>query len=353
MTFERLPETVSTLYAELLERALVLEASAGGTPFAGSFVSKEIRGRKYWYLQRLEGDRKRQAYLGPDSPRVREVVERMKRTREELAPDAADVRRLAAMLGSGRAWRETAGILAVLRLLADAGVFRRGGLLVGTVAFGVYGNVLGVRFDQQAVRTQDLDVVYEPSLVLVLDEGEKTNVGKPLEESGLGFVPIPELDHRNPSTSFKIRGKELRVDFLTPLRGPDSERPIYLPAYGVAAQPLRFLDYLVEALIPAVVVGGDGVLVQVPDPSRFAFYKLWTAAQRPAFNQVKAVKDLRQAAQLLTVLVEDRPGDLGVAWEALSGRARLAKTVRRMAARLEPELRARVVEIVPGLAAVS
>jgi hypothetical protein len=67
MGYVRLPESVQTLYAELLGqvRAADAEAALGGT--SGSYVSKAIRGRTYWYLQKSEGATKRQIYLGAEN----------------------------------------------------------------------------------------------------------------------------------------------------------------------------------------------------------------------------------------------------------------------------------------------
>ena len=39
----------------------------------------------------------------------------------------------------------------------------------------------------------------------------------------------------------------------------------------IGAQPLRFLDHLIEDTQPGAVLGGSGVLVNVPRPGPFAF----------------------------------------------------------------------------------
>jgi hypothetical protein len=57
VAFQRLPESVQTLYAELLDQVIQAEAAALAAP-QGSFVSKTIKGKTYWYLQRMEGNRK-------------------------------------------------------------------------------------------------------------------------------------------------------------------------------------------------------------------------------------------------------------------------------------------------------
>ena len=85
----------------------------------------------------------------------------------------------------------------------------------------------------------------------------------------------------------------------------------------MAAQALKFLDYLLEAHIPAGVINGGGVLVNVPDPARYAFHKLLVSRSRDLGSQMKVEKDLYQAVQLMNMLIEDRPGDLSLAWDGL------------------------------------
>jgi hypothetical protein len=346
LPFQRLPESVQTLYAELLDQAIQAEAeTAMAAAPQGSFVSKAIKGGTYWYLQRMEGDRKRQQYLGRESPALLSWIEGVKQVRARLAADEAQRTKLCGMLVAGGASAESAPTLRVLSLLAQAGVFRMGGVLVGTQAFGAYGNMLGVRFEQQALRTQDVDIAQDRSIGIALsNETAPLEIERTLTGAGLGFFPVPSFDARQPSTSFKIRGRDLRVDFLTPLLGPDSGAPVYLPALGVAAHPLRFLDYLIEAPAQAVVVGGGGILVNVPDPARFAFHKLWISGKRPVSEQTKAAKDLRQAGAVLEVLLEDRFGDVPAAWEAVLRNVAAAKAIRAMVDRLAPDLREILVE---------
>lgn len=344
MTWQRLPESVQTLYAELLEQTIHAEAevAAAGLPH-GSFVVKRIKGGTYWYLQRAEGDRKHQQYLGRESPTLLAWMEEIRQARARSAADEAQRAKLCSMLAAGGAATETASVVKVLDLLAGSGVFRMGGVLVGTQAFAVYGNMLGVRFEKQALRTQDVDVAQDRAIGIALaQEASPANVEQSLTGSGLGFYPIPALDPRQPSTSFKIRGRELRVDFLTPLVGRDSGKPVFLPALGVSAHPLRFLDYLIENAVQAVIVGGSGILVNVPDPARFAFHKLWISRKRPVSEQTKAAKDLRQAGDLLEVLLEDRPADVVRAWEDLARNSSAAKTVREAMKRLPPAIQERL-----------
>ncbi|MFY9820483.1 MAG: GSU2403 family nucleotidyltransferase fold protein [Thermoanaerobaculia bacterium] len=341
MPFQRLPETVQTLYAELLDQTIQAEAEAALVKAPqGTFVSKAIKGGTYWYLQRMEGDAKRQHYLGRESPSLLAWMDQVKEARSRSAEDATQRANLCSMLAAGGAATDSVQVVKVLSLLAEAGVFRMGGVLVGTQAFIAFGNMLGVRFEKQSLRTQDVDVAQDRAIGIALSqEAGAVDVKGALTDSGLGFFPVPDLDPRKPSTSFKIRGRELRVDFLTPLFGPESEKAVFLPALGVSAHPLRFLDYLIESPAQAVIVGGSGVLVNVPDPARFALHKLWISARRSVAEQTKALKDLRQAGDLLDVLLEDRLADIDRAWEALRRTKSPAAAVRKAIQRLPVETR--------------
>ena len=135
-----------------------------------------------------------------------------------------------------------------------------------------------------------------------------------------------------------MRGRDLRVDLLTPARGREPGGPVPIPWLHTAATPLPFLGYLLEATVPAVLLGGSGVLLNVPSPGRFALHELWLARPRPLAEQAKARKDLQQADLLLEVLIADRPDEIRAAWTALARRPRERSAVRRaLAERREVE----------------
>lgn len=73
------------------------------------------------------------------------------------------------MLRAGKAHCEPRPPARVLAALADIGLFRHGGVLLGTVAFANYENALGVRFPGAMARTQDVHIGSEPSLAIALD----------------------------------------------------------------------------------------------------------------------------------------------------------------------------------------
>ncbi len=220
----------------------------------------------------------------------------------------------------------------VLKAFADAGVFNAGTVLVGTHAFGVTGGLLGVRWSGANLRTHDIDLAAVS--LLAADAGaDVPDAPGALERLEMGFLPVPGLDHRHPSTSFKVRGQALRVDFLTPGK---VGAPVPLSSLGTAAQPLPGMDFLIENPERAAVADAGGFLVLVPNPARLAVHKLLVAQERPASQETKAIKDISQAAELLDVLSASRPGDLRLAAGALQKRgwgARLACGIKRLLAR--------------------
>jgi hypothetical protein len=317
----RQPIEVQTLYAELLEQLSALDAQRTIGSLPGTFVTKMIKGRPYLYFQHLApGGAKRQLYIGRQDAALEAVVARFAIARDEAADDVAAARRIVALLRAGGALVTDSPSARVLRALADAGVFRQGGVLVGTHAFVVLGNVLGVAWEGGAIRTQDVDLAAAPRMSVAVTD-EPADVPSALERLEMGFLPVPGLDRTSPSTAFKVRGQGLRVDLLTPARG-DATSPVTIPRLKAAAQPLKFLGYLLESPVRAAVADGGGVLVNVPDPARFALHKLIVSGERPVTMAAKREKDLVQAAQVLEVLAEDRPGDIELAWDALAERGR-------------------------------
>jgi hypothetical protein len=319
VAIQRLPESHLTLYAELLDQMIPAEAEAVAEgALSGSFTSKNIKGNTYWYLQRSEGSKVRQIYLGPDSPELHGWMEKVTRTQTISKTDHAARVRLGKMLASGGASSEPAAILKVLKMLSESRVFHLGGLLVGTLAFRAYANVFGIRFEKAALQTQDVDIAHDRAIgVALARDTSSVELEEIIERSGLNLHPVPPLDRKQPSTAFKVRGRDLRVDFLTPMVGRETSEAAFLPAFGLSAKPLRFLDYLIEDPMQAVVFGADVVLVNIPAPARFAFHKLWISLHRPPTFQAKARKDRIQAEQLIEVLIDDRPDDLREAWDSV------------------------------------
>ena len=79
----------------------------------------------------------------------------------------------------------------------------------------------------------------------------------------------------------------------------------------------------------AAVVGGSGILVNVPLPAQYALHKLWVAKNRPVSDQTKARKDIAQAQQMMEVLLADRPEDIEGAVIAMQSRPKMWRSVQK------------------------
>jgi hypothetical protein len=162
-------------------------------------------------------------YLGPETPALTRVLETYQVDRPAARNEDAEIEHLCAMLRAGGAMLTDHVAARVLRALGDAGVFRLGGVLVGTYAYLVLGNTLGVRW-ARATRTQDIDIAARRTITISVPP---LDADVPSARAGLelGFLPVPGFDPREPSTSFHVRGRELRVDFLTPASGRPTANP--------------------------------------------------------------------------------------------------------------------------------
>lgn len=311
---ESLPLTTKTLLAELRELALAQAASGEQLLLSGSISEKTVKGGRYAYYQfrDIASQRYHQYYLGPaDSEEVKSIQNRLRAT-EELA--TTDMARVAAACRSAGALIVESSVFRVIEAFTQAGVFqRRHATLVGTHAFNALGNLLGIRWDA-ATQTMDIDLASPVNIALATGPSEPPNAI--LENLRMGFTPVPQLDPRTPSTSFHVRGRQLRVDLLTPMTGKP-QSPVFVPALNASAEAVRFLDFLIESPVMVPVLGPSRMaLVSVPSPERFAIHKLLVSQSRPSAMATKAEKDRRQAAQLIQVLAEEAPDALTDALEA-------------------------------------
>ncbi len=332
------PAETQTLYAELSERLRALEAARSFASLTGVFAKKRVSSADYWYFKTSEGAAgQREYFVGVDNRETHAVMKNYAAGRAEARASMAQIDRLCAMLRQGGALLTDTPSARVIAALASAGVFRLGAVLVGTHAFIALGNVLGVRW-QSGLRTQDIDLAANRVLHVAVPQTE-ADLPRALDALNMGFLPVPGLNPKQHETSFKVRGQTLRLDLLTPARGPRDGKPVIIRRLKAVAQPLELLDYLLEAPVAVPLVNSGASLVNVPDPARFALHKLMVSGRRQAFEQTKAGKDRQQAAEIIEVLYEDRRGDLGLAIAALNKRPEAWRTrLRRELARLPKEL---------------
>lgn len=324
-----IPVETQTLYAETLERARLADLERSFGCLSGSFGTKMVGGDAFWYFRTSEGGQgRKEFYVGPDSEEVRILIAKFKGQQEEESAGKRRMARMAAMLTHGGCMAIDPASGRVLEALAAGGVFRLGGVLVGTHAHVSLGNLLGVRW-KSATRTQDLDLAAFRTMEIAVPSVEPADVWGTLESRGMGFLPTPGLDPRSPHTSYHVRGRELRVDLLTTASRRGPRAPVFLPRFKAAALPMPYMDYLLEGSLEALALSNNGAsLVRVPQPARYGFHKLLVASARPVVEHVKVAKDAAQAAELLEFLLQARPVDIEMAYDQLVQRRLAGRTAR-------------------------
>ena len=309
---QRLPDTLTLQYSELMQQCV--QPAPDGANI--SFKSKQVAGKRYWYLYISLGSRRSEHYLGEETSELLDKIDEERALWESSADDRKVRARLVAMLLAGGATATPDSEGKVIALLERSGLFLAGGMVIGTLAFRAYANMLGVVW-RSDLQTRDIDLASDNRYPIVVPRSTKPiDLPNLLLDSGMGFLEVPALNRKSPSTKFKIRGQELSVELLTPMRGRDTAKPVAIPGLAAFAEPIRFLDYLTEDIQPAVLLYKHGVLINVPAPARFACHKLVVSQRRRAADAEKIKRDIAQAQQLFEVLIEGRPGDLIMAYEA-------------------------------------
>lgn len=327
--YQQLPLETQTLYAELLEYLLTVEAMRTMGSLKGTFQVRERNNQSHIYFRTSEGGQGRQEfYLGPDSPETREIMRGYESSRPVAEEAQKRSLRLATMVRGGGAATTDRDTEKILHSLAQAGMFRLGGVLIGTHAFAAIGNAMGVRWASH-LRTQDVDfgtLVRTPNITFGLPSLglAATDIPAAIDALKMGFIPHINLHTPHHHTSFVIDGQEHRIDLLTYPQGTDRTKPVFIPKFKAHAEPLEYMDYLLEGTFPGVVLGPkQPILVTLPDPARFALHKLLISGNRSTSQAAKAPKDRAQARIVLSFLAEERPDDVGRAVEALHPKWRL------------------------------
>jgi hypothetical protein len=299
---------MQTTYAELLQRCA---ASAFHDAFTedGTFISKTIKGKRYWYFQETSNDGRAQRYVGSETPELLQQISNHKKARDDERERRTLVSTLVRAYGLPRIVSEFGNIIAAL---AKAGVFRLHGVLIGTAAYQTYSAMLGAKLPISIQQTGDVDIAqFEHISVAVGDQTPP--VLEVLKEIDKTFRPVPHVHNEHSVTSYQANNG-MGVDFLTPNEGPDTDAPQRLPALRTDAEPLRFLGYLIRDPEPAVILHAAGIYVLVPAPERYAVHKLIVSRRRPA-GAAKQEKDIQQSAALLELLAQKRPYELKTAWK--------------------------------------
>lgn len=291
----------STMIAELLDRALDAQFDADFDE-SGLFRKRTVKGRDYWYFKPSErgAGAVKDMYVGPaDDPEINRRVASFARIKDDFQKRRKIV---STLTREARLFSPAQQTGDVIEAFWKAGLFRLRACVVGTIAYQTYGTALGYRLVGAALQTGDIDLALFHSISLSVDDSipPVLEILRGVDDS---FRAVPNLNDNLGTTKFEASGG-LRVEFLTPNRGSDelTGRPARMPSLGgAAAEPLRFLDFLIREPIRTVVLHKGGIPILVPNPARFAVHKLIVASRRSSGSQ-KDLKDLEQADHLAEAL---------------------------------------------------
>lgn len=303
----QIPLHFMTMYADLAQGFEFDEADPG------SVTTRKIKGKAYLYATTKDGATRKQRSLGPagdpqvqdEARRITAAADRARKMRTVVSTLKQQARIPAPTLSVGR----------ILETLANAGLFKRGVTLVGTVAYQTYPCILGAYLQSSAFTTNDVDL----NLVEFAPNDDEEDIEVVLQRADPTFRPKWHPDDTLPKAFQTDSG--LRVDMLTRLA---RQKTVLIEQIGCAAIPLSFQELPAEDTISAVALYGKGVLVRVPTPVNFAIHKLIVAQRRN--EAAKRAKDLRQALELIEILLEtdqdslldalDRTRSRGKAWKS-------------------------------------
>jgi len=204
-----------TSYAELLDMARGVERARFST-LRGSFHRRQIKGKTYFYFNFRDIDGSgRSVYVGPESARVQRLIEEFEQGTVVRQRLTALRQRAQACIALGCDSIPTKHFRAVQKL-AGRGFFRLGGVLVGTQAFIMLGNMLGLRWNSSA-KAMDLGFAHaEPSISIALPADFEISDCDAITSLEAGLLPIRVSSDLASTKSIDPSVPELRIQFIAP-----------------------------------------------------------------------------------------------------------------------------------------
>lgn len=175
----------------------------------------------------------------------------------------------------------------VLKRLEKSGVLKDI-ILIGSWCIPFYKDYFGSVKYPTAIKTRDID------FLVPVPSKTKINADIPNLLKDLGFI----INFKGSEGYIQLEHSDLIIEFLVPEKGRGSDKPYRLPQFGLNAQPLRFLDLLMQDKIKVKI---EGIEVNLPHPANFALHKLIIFQRRA--EEEKIIKDRNAAIELLRALI--------------------------------------------------
>ena len=178
----------------------------------------------------------------------------------------------------------------ILKRMYDEGILKDI-MLIGSWSVHFYREYFKSDSYPTAIRTTDMDFLAP----VPFKADYKKDIFKIVEDLGFiqtisgskGFIDIVHPD--------------LKIEFLVPERGRGSEKLYPLPQLGVNAQPLRYLDFLIDN---AIVLNVDGIKLRLPHPAAYGLHKFIIFGRRR--NKDKKARDLESAIRVSNALIKKK-----------------------------------------------
>jgi hypothetical protein len=270
------------------------------------FKAKSYAGGMYWkkqggyeYLVKTSLDN-RQQRIGPRSPEMELIFREFNAKKSAIEERLLSLRnalreaeRLNKALKVGRA---PAVLIEILQALEGSGLHEHF-TVVGTHALYAYETVAGVRIEQAAMATLDVDLLWDArkKVQFVSDMAK-------LDDSVLGVLQKADRTfvRKEGQNETAINAKGFEVDFLRRMQEGDDPHPFRFSDDEEDIWPVQAMRASVLTSAPkldAVVVSTTGRMAKMRTiaPQTFVDFKRWLSEKAEGRNPVKRRRDQRQA----------------------------------------------------------
>lgn len=291
---------LTTLYSEIEQAAGQLGTVSPGTP-GNVVVRSNATGARFYAHQFYDADgKKRERYLAGPVGNA-EADASATRLRDAIISTGTHIKDMRLLFRQGY-YRTDERAYAAAASLHNHGYFKAGCTLLGTYAYGILLNHLGVR--AAVYQTSDIDIARGETLKF--SPPGTAGLLEVLNDSAVRFVEAPRINVREPSTSFmNPGGSRFKVDLLVPAKVRSKPfQVVEVAEIKAHATSIPHLDYVLAETFIAPLIAREGfVPVRVPVPERMAWHKLLMSALR-ARESSKSGKDFEQGCVLLAVVGE-------------------------------------------------
>ena len=180
--------------------------------------------------------------------------------------------------------------LEVLNRLNEAGVLKDL-IVIGSWSIYFYKYYFKSKDYSTFIRTKDIDF-----LVPIPPKFQKeVNIFELVKD--LGFLE----KYRGSKGYIKLEHPDLSIEFLVPERGRGEDKPYSIPQLSINAQPLRFLDFLIENTISVNV---ERLHIKLPHPAAYALHKFIIFKRRS--KKDKHDRDIEGALRVFNELIRHK-----------------------------------------------